>query len=113
MSMMFLHTIDSSHLACVALCFLLSRTSHNAWQSVSISISDPYIMASKSSRVNFSVANSSMKGSYFSSLGDVLFEQNARGCHSGPFFLYLPLAICRLEFLGQHTAKARLATICD
>src|SRR6266481_4803055 len=89
MSMMFLHTIDSSHLACVTLCFLLSRTSHSAWQSVSISIGDPYIMVSKSSRENFSVVNSTMKGLYFSLLGDVLFEQNAKRCHSFHIFPWL------------------------
>src|SRR6266481_2340617 len=89
MSTMFLHMIDSSHLACVALCFLLSRTSCSAWQSVSISIGDPYIMASKSSRANFSVVNLSMNGSYFSLLGDVLFEQNAKGCHSFCIFPWL------------------------
>src|SRR6266481_10169040 len=81
MSTMFLHVIDSSHRACVALCFLFRSTSRRAWQSVSISIGDPYIMGSKSSRANFSAANSSMNGSYFSSLRDVRFEQNARGCH--------------------------------
>src|SRR6266481_9711871 len=81
MSMMFRQTIDSSHLACVELCFLLSRTSHSTWQSVSISIGDPYIIELKSSNANFSAANSSMNGSYFSSLGEVRLEQNASGCH--------------------------------
>src|SRR6266481_8373126 len=39
-------------------------------------------MGSKSSRANFSAANSSMKGLYLSSLGEVHLEQNAMGCHA-------------------------------
>src|SRR6266481_2639708 len=81
MFMMFLHVMDSSHHACVVLCFLFRSTSRSTWQSVLISIGDPYIIGSKSSRANFSVVNSSMNGLYFSSLRDVRFEQNARGCH--------------------------------
>src|SRR6266481_2378714 len=81
MSVMCWQTMDSSHLVCVELCFLLSRTSHSAWQSVSISIGDLYIIGSKSSSVNFNATNSSMNCSYFSSLGDVCLEQNASGCH--------------------------------
>src|SRR6266481_9919588 len=73
--------MDSSHLTCVELCFLLSKTSCSTWQSVLISIGDLYIIESKSSNVNFSAVNSSMNGSYFSLLGDVCLEQNASGCH--------------------------------
>src|SRR6266481_7757804 len=39
-------------------------------------------MGSKSSKVNFSATNLSMKGSYLSSLGEVRLEQNAMGCHA-------------------------------
>src|SRR6266481_5903010 len=63
MSTMFQQVIDSSHRAWVELCFLLRRTSRRAWQSVSISIGDPYIMVSNSSSANFSAANSSRNGS--------------------------------------------------
>src|SRR6266481_8560655 len=81
-STMFLHVIDSSHLAWVALCLLFRSTSCSAWQSVSISICDPYVRWSNSSKANFSAANSRRKGSYHSSLTDVRFEQKAIGCHT-------------------------------
>src|SRR6266481_6447144 len=49
---MFLHVIDSSHLAWVTLCLLFRSTSHSAWQSVSISICDSYVRWSNSSKAN-------------------------------------------------------------
>src|SRR6266481_839108 len=81
-STMFLHVINASHLAWVALCLLFRSTSCSAWQSDSISICDPYVRWSNSSKANFSAANSMRKGSYCSSLTDVRFEQKAIGCHT-------------------------------
>src|SRR6266481_3490244 len=87
-STMFLHVINSSHLAWVALCLLFRSTSRSAWQSVSISICDLYVRWSNSSKANFSAANSRRKGSYRSLLMDVCFEQKAIGCHT---FVHFPV----------------------
>src|SRR6266481_2302522 len=87
-STMFLHVIDSSHLVWVVLCLLFSSTSHSAWQSVSISICDPYVRWSNSSKANFNVAKSRRKGPYRSSITDIHFEQKAIGCHT---FVHFPV----------------------
>ena len=70
----------SLHLACVADSLSFIRVSRRAWQSVSTSTGYLYTMSENLLNENFSVANSSRKGLYFSSETDILLEVKVIGC---------------------------------
>ena len=80
MSIIWQAKILSCHQVCVALSLSFSRWSRKAWQSISISIGKPHVMSANLSSPNFSVANSSRNGFYFSSVFDVLFDAKPSGC---------------------------------
>lgn len=70
----------SLHHACVACRVSFSGTSLKAWQSISSLTGKPQMISVNLSRENFSSANSSRYGLYFSYEADVCLEAYPNGC---------------------------------
>ena len=92
-------------LVCVVFRSMLTKMSHNAWQSVLISTENPQMISLNLLSVNFGVANSNINGFYFSSAGDVCFKVKAMGWS---LVATLPLGRVSMDFWVSTAPKPSL-----